>query len=561
MPPQLLKPFKSRRMTLPSESDCAINYHASSPSATDRDRNRNRCRYIKPMLDFWQSLLAALERLAMLPSLIHSVLPSLPSRKRLRDVVRTYDRTMDDLLLETQRLLEAPLDPAKLLHMSGKLQDQFAPKLQASDICMLPSYNHKLPSGLEKGTYLALDVGGSTFRVAVVDLTGQQPGAKSMRIVNMKSYKIDNSVRHLRGNAFFDWMAEKIETAISDPQVKKLHDGSQKFAMGLAWSFPVEQTSIRSGNLLTMGKGFLATEGTLGQDLSELIMAPCRKRNLPVSLDSIVNDSSATLLSRAYEDPATRFAVILGTGFNIAVHLPTSALASSKYKGYPQKWLDEAKHVLVNTELSMFGKDIFPLTKWDEQLNEAHDRPDFQPFEHMISGRYLGEIVRLIIVDAVRSAGLFSGELPDKLNEPYALDTGTLAAMELDESKSLTNAIALFQSKHSLSKPPSYNDIHFVRQVSQLVSHRAAAFLAAGIHALWELRIKAEGLTPAAAGKLAIGCNGSVIEKYPLFRGLCQSHLDELTTASGAEPNSISLEIAVESAIFGAAVAVCCLEE
>jgi hypothetical protein len=27
-----------------------------------------------------------------------------------------------------------------------------------------------------------------------------------------------------------------------------------------------------------MGKGFLATEGTLGQDLSELIMAPCRKR-------------------------------------------------------------------------------------------------------------------------------------------------------------------------------------------------------------------------------------------------------------------------------------------
>lgn len=27
-----------------------------------------------------------------------------------------------------------------------------------------------------------------------------------------------------------------------------------------------------------MGKGFRATEGTLGQDLSELIMAPCRKR-------------------------------------------------------------------------------------------------------------------------------------------------------------------------------------------------------------------------------------------------------------------------------------------
>lgn len=512
------------------------------------------------MFDFWQSLLAALERLAMLPSLIHSVFPSLPSRKRMRDAVRTYDRTMDDFLREIQTLLESPLEPAKLLHMSGKLQEQFAPKLQASDICMLPSYNHKLPTGLEHGTYLALDVGGSTFRVALVELVGNQPGAKSMRIVAMKSYKIDNSVRYLQGTDFFDWMAEKVEAAISDPQVEKINNGSKTFGMGLSWSFPVEQTSIRSGNLLAMGKGFRATEGTLGQDLSELIMAPCRKRNLPVRMDSIVNDSSATLLSRAYEDPSTRFAVILGTGFNISVHLPVSALATSKYKGYPQSWLDEASHVLVNTELSMFGKGIFPMTRWDEQLNEAHVRPDFQPFEHMISGRYLGEIVRLIVVEAVRTTGLFSGEMPDKFTEPYALDTGTLAELEMDETKSFSQAISIFQSRHPLSKPPTYNDIHFVRQISQLVSHRAAAYLAAGIHSLWFLRIESEGLTPATAGRMAIGCNGSVIEKYPSFRELCQSHLDELTAASGAEEGSIALEVAVESAIFGAAVAVSCLE-
>ncbi|PSN66967.1 actin-like ATPase domain-containing protein [Corynespora cassiicola Philippines] len=557
MPSLLLKRFKNRRRALDSDNDCARD-NTSDPSVSVTPRDR--CWYIKPMFDFWQSLLAALERIVMLPSLIHSVFPSLPSRRRVRDAVRTYDRTMDDFLHEVQRLLEAPLDPAELLHMSAKLQEQFAPKLQASDICMLPSYNHKLPTGLEQGTYLALDVGGSTFRVAVVELNGKHPGAKSMRIVNMKSYKIDNSVRFLRGHAFFDWMAEKIEGTLADPQVRQIN-GSHVFGMGLAWSFPVEQTSIRSGNLLAMGKGFRASEGTLGQDLSELIMAPCRKRNLPVRMDTIVNDSSATLLSRAYEDPSTRFAVILGTGFNIAVHLPVSALASTKYKGYPQKWLDEASHVLVNTELSMFGKNVFPTTRWDEQLNDSHVRPDFQPFEHMISGRYLGEIVRLIIVEAVRTAGLFSGETPDKLNEAYALDTGTIAAMEMDGSKGLTNAIAHFQNKHPLSKPPSYNDIQFVRQVAQLVSHRAAAFLAAGIHSLWNLRTTTEGLTPATAGKIAIGCNGSVIEKYPLFRELCQSHLDELTAASGAVSKSISLEVAVESAIFGAAVAASCLEE
>ncbi|KAF2133267.1 actin-like ATPase domain-containing protein [Dothidotthia symphoricarpi CBS 119687] len=496
----------------------------------------------------------------MLPSLIHTILPSLSSRKRMRDAVRTYECSTDDLLREIQRLFEAPLESTKLLQMSTQLQDQFAPKLQASDICMLPSYNHKLPTGLEKGTYLSLDVGGSTFRVALVELNGKRAGVKNMRIINMKSFQIDEKIHRLQGSEFFDWMAARLEQALSESDVPLSNNG-KSFPMGLAWSFPIEQTSTRSGNLLDMGKGFRATEGLLGQDLSELIMAPCRRRNLPVHMDSIINDSSATLLSRAYEDPSTRFAVILGTGFNISVHLPISSLAITKYKGYPQKWLDEATHVLVNTECSMFGKNIFPTTRWDDQLNEAHVRPDFQPFEHMISGRYLGEIVRLIIVEAVRTAGLFSGEVPDKLSEAYSLDTGTIAAMEMDNSKHLTNATAFFQSRHALSKPPSYNDIQFVRQISQLVTHRAAAFLATGIHALWSLRTAAEGLTPASAGPMSIGCNGSVIEKYPCFRDLCQSHLDELTSASGAQAKSISLEIAIESAIYGAAVAVCCLED
>ncbi|KAF2852859.1 actin-like ATPase domain-containing protein [Plenodomus tracheiphilus IPT5] len=553
MPSPLLQRFKSRRLTRNPEPDCARDLqHANANDV-------GRCWYQRLMFDFWQSLLAALERIAMLPSLIHAVLPSLSSRKRVRDALRTYDCTMDDLLREVQRLLEAPLEPAELSRMSTQLVEQFAPKLQASEICMLPSYNDTLPTGLERGTYLALDVGGSTFRIALVELNGRQPDTKNMRIVAMKSYKIDEKVRQRSGSQFFDWMAEKIQQALADPQLHKLA-GIPSIPMGLSWSFPVEQTSIRSANLLDMGKGFRATEGLLGQDLSELIMTPCRKRNLPVHMASIINDSSATLLSRAYEDPSTRFAVILGTGFNISVHLPVSSLAVAKFKGYPQKWLDEATHVLVNTECSMFGKNVFPTTRWDEQLNDAHMRPDFQPFEHMISGRYLGEIVRLIIVEAVRTAGLFGGELPEQLAEPYTLDTGTIAAMEMDSSKLLTRATALFQSKHQLSRPANYNDIQFVRQVSQLVSHRAAAFLATGIHALWALRTESEGLTPATAGRMSIGCNGSVIEKYPFFRELCQSHLDELTTASGAGPKSVSLEIAVESAIYGAAVAVCCLE-
>jgi len=117
------------------------------------------------------------------------------------------------------------------------------------------------------------------------------------------------------------------------------------------------------------------------------------------------------------------------------------------------------------------------------------------------------------------------------------------------------------QSKHPLSIPPTYADLHFVRRVCQLVSQRAAAYLATAIHGLWSLRTSAEGLSPASAGHVTIGCNGAVIEKYPSFKALCQTYLDELTELSGAEPHSVVLETAIESAIFGAAVAVCCIED
>jgi hexokinase len=233
MPSLLLKRFKRPRVTIIPDPNDHRDSDPSSPA------NTNHCWYKGPMFDFWQSLLAALERIAMLPSLLHSVLPSLSSRRRMRDAVRTYDRTMDDLLREVQRLLEAPLEPAKLLQISTELQEQFAPKLQASDICMLPSYNHKLPTGLEKGTYLALDVGGSTFRIALVELNGKQADTKHMRIVTMKSFKIDEKVRQRSGTQFFDWMADKIQQALADPQLQSL-TSTKSFPMGLAWSFPVE---------------------------------------------------------------------------------------------------------------------------------------------------------------------------------------------------------------------------------------------------------------------------------------------------------------------------------
>jgi hexokinase len=186
-----------------------------------------------------------------------------------------------------------------------------------------------------------------------------------------------------------------------------------------------------------MGKGFLASNGLLGEDLGDLIQQACAQQHLNVQLSAIVNDSAATLLSRAYSTPPTHYGLILGTGVNIAVHLPVSILSPEKFGVRPLSWTAAATHVIVNTELSMFGKGILPMTRWDLQLNAAHALPDFQPFEHLVGGRYLGEIARLILLDAIRSTNAFNGVVPPSLEEPYSLDTEVLAKIQSYVSHSL----------------------------------------------------------------------------------------------------------------------------
>jgi len=131
--------------------------------------------------------------------------------------------------------------------------------------------------------------------------------------------------------------------------------------------------------------------------------------SLDIRLDAIVNDSSSALLARAYVDPTTSLALILGTGVNAAVHLPIASLHPSKFGPRTMPADTNTAYVLTNTELSMFGRNILPMTRWDERLNNNHIHPDYQPFEYLIAGAYMGEIVRLIIYEATATVGLFSG--------------------------------------------------------------------------------------------------------------------------------------------------------
>jgi hexokinase len=145
---------------------------------------------------------------------------------------------VEEFIDDAERLFNERLDVSSLLSLSQGLQEQFKRRLQASDICMLPSFNHTLPRGDESGSYLAVDVGGSNLRVALVDLGGNQ-SSSAMKIVRLLGFPISSKVRSLKGVEFFDWMAERIEELTLCPEVQQSL-GHGPYIMGVAWSFPVK---------------------------------------------------------------------------------------------------------------------------------------------------------------------------------------------------------------------------------------------------------------------------------------------------------------------------------
>ncbi|KIW32966.1 uncharacterized protein PV07_04473 [Cladophialophora immunda] len=515
------------------------------------------------ILDFFRSILRRLAAMILFPSSFKTMNVSVKSPNTEVTVVETVDslHSLDSLKDEIMRLFRYPCSMRRMLSMSSALRIQYKAKLQESDACMLPSYCTTLPTGKEMGTYIALDVGGSTFRVALIELRGRENRHGPMVIKHMSTSKIDERIRKLPGTQFFDWMADRIHAMLEEG--KEAWSPDQTLPLGLAWSFPIEQTSHRGGKVQGMGKGFACHEETIGMDLGELIEAACERRNLKVRVDAIVNDSSATLLSQAYLDPATSMGLILGTGTNAAAYLPTSCMGKSKFGVRDHSWFDEADRVITNTEVSMFGKSILPETRWDELLNQQHVRPDFQPLEYMTTGRYLGELLRLIIVEAVATGELFNGVMPDVIRECYSLDTEIMAKLELDQTKSMRSSISMVKKAFALKKSPTVKEVSFLREAAESISYRASAYIAVAVHALWALQKDTDinPTTPNGTPKTSIACNGSVILKYPGFKDRCEGFIRQMistgSSAGGAfATEKVVLEPTHEAAIFGAAVAV-----
>jgi hexokinase len=91
--------------------------------------------------------------------------------------------------------------------------------------------------------------------------------------------------------------------------------------------------------------------------------------------------------------------------------------------------------MMVNTEWGAFdnARVVLPTTPFDNKVDRESINPRFQAYEKFISGMYLGEITRnllLAFVDATPKPILFDGKATERLNKHYGLDTEMLSLVE-----------------------------------------------------------------------------------------------------------------------------------
>ncbi|XP_027722962.1 hexokinase-3 isoform X1 [Vombatus ursinus] len=390
------------------------------------------------------------------------------------------------------------LDSEQLKAVQAEMREAMVRGLQGEDstLPMLPTYVCATPDGTERGDFLALDLGGTNFRVLWVKVGSRSEGG--VKITN-QVFSIPESVTQGTGQQLFDHIVD----CIVDFQKEHGLSG-QTLPLGFTFSFPCKQVGLDQGILLSWTKGFKASDCE-GQDVVSLLRAAIRRRQgVELNVVAIVNDTVGTMMSCGYEDPHCEVGLIVGTGTN-ACYMEelcnVSAVPGDKGR------------MCINMEWGAFGDDGLLkelCTPFDISVDKSSINPGKQRFEKLISGMYLGEIVRQILLHLTCLGVLFRGQVFQCLQTKDIFKTKFLS--EIESSDLQRRQVRAILEK--LGLPVSCDDALMVREVCQAVSQRAAKLCGAGVAAVVEKIRENRGLEELS---VAVGVDGTLYKLHPHF--------------------------------------------
>ncbi|XP_054506731.2 hexokinase-4 isoform X1 [Chamaea fasciata] len=381
---------------------------------------------------------------------------------------------------------------------------------EEASVKMLPTYVRSTPEGSEVGDFLSLDLGGTNFRVMLVKVGEGEEGQWKVKTKH-QMYSIPEDAMTGTAEMLFDYISECISDFLDKHQMKH-----KKLPLGFTFSFPVRHEDIDKGILLNWTKGFKAS-GAEGNNVVGLLRDAIKRRgDFEMDVVAMVNDTVATMISCYYEDHRCEVGMIVGTGCN--------ACYMEEMHNVELVEGDEGR-MCVNTEWGAFGAsgelDEF-LLEYDRVVDETSLNPGQQLYEKIIGGKYMGEIVRLVLLKLVDENLLFNGEASEKLKTRGTFETRFMSQIESDsdDRKQIYNILSAFELL------PSRTDCEIVRRVCESVSTRAAQMCSAGLAGVINRMRKSRSQDTL---KITVGVDGSVYKLHPSFKDHFHATVRQLT--------------------------------
>ncbi|XP_034547899.1 hexokinase-2 [Notolabrus celidotus] len=412
-------------------------------------------------------------------------------------------RILDTLRLSREQLLDVKnrMSEAMVRGLSRQSHEQ-------SSVKMLPTYVRSTPDGTEHGDFLALDLGGSSFRVLLVQV---RKGKKHSVDMQQKIYSIPQETMQSTGEELFNHIVDCIADFLDYIGMR-----GASLPLGFTFSFPCHQSRLDQGILLKWTKGFKAS-GCEGQDVIMLLKDAVRRRQeFDLNFVAVVNDTVGTMMTCGYEDPQCEVGLIVGTG--------TNACYMEEMRNIELVEGGEGR-MCVNMEWGAFGEygelDDF-CTEFDHVVDESSNYPGKQRYEKMISGMYLGEIVRNVLMDYTSKGLLFRGKLSERLKTRGIFETKFLAQIEKDrlamrQVRSILQHLGLTSS--------TCDDSVLVKEVCSVVARRAAQLCGAGLAAMVDKIRENRNLNQLS---ITVGVDGTLYKTHPHFSSIMQETLQDL---------------------------------
>lgn len=227
-----------------------------------------------------------------------------------------------------------------------------------------------------KGKALVLDLGGTNYRVAIVDFSTEKP-----IIYPNNGWKKDMSIMKSPG-----YTREELFKELADLIVEIKRE--EEMPIGYCFSYPTESIPGGDARLLRWTKGVDIRE-MVGQFVGKPLLDYLNEKNkIRFTGVKVLNDTIASLFAGLTDKSYDAYiGLIVGTGTNMATFIPSDKITK----------LDPECHVQGLIPVNLESGNFYPpfLTAVDDTVDATSDSLGKQRFEKAVSGMYLGDILKV----------------------------------------------------------------------------------------------------------------------------------------------------------------------